>query len=129
MFKAMSWFQAGRITTNAKGLTPRYKKDIENMMRNTKSNKGDIRHKKWLNAINNGKFKFGPEKLSFKAKGFGSWKHQALGTKDEIEDKKMKFPYDPSFLESNWKLFHDALQDHRFTIIHDILPKYGICAA
>ena len=34
-----------------------------------------------------------------------------------------------SFLISDWKMFHDALQAHRFEVIHEILPKYGISAA
>ncbi len=33
------------------------------------------------------------------------------------------------FLKSDWKLFHDAIQEHRLTVLHDILPKYGICVA
>jgi hypothetical protein len=40
-----------------------------------------------------------------------------------------EFPLNDSFMKSNWKHFHDALQAHRFDVLHDILPKYGICAA
>jgi len=35
-----------------------------------------------------------------------------------------EFIYKPEFLKSDWKLFHDALQLHRYYIVHDILPKY-----
>ena len=34
-----------------------------------------------------------------------------------------------AFLESNWKRFNDAIQCHRLYIVHDILPRYGICVA
>jgi len=39
-----------------------------------------------------------------------------------------KFPEDDRFLDSNWKLFHDALLAHRYTVLHEILPHEGICA-
>ncbi len=39
------------------------------------------------------------------------------------------FEYKESFLASDWKMFHDALQAHRFDIIHDILPAFGICVS
>ncbi len=87
------------------------------------------RHKKWLKAIGEGYFSFPPVKLEYRAKGTGSWKHQTLGIRKSKDKKDETFPYDPSFLSSNWKLFHDALQAHRYEIIHDILPRYGICAA
>jgi hypothetical protein len=32
-------------------------------------------------------------------------------------------------LKSDWKHFHDALQAHRQDVLHDVLPRYGICAA
>ena len=38
-------------------------------------------------------------------------------------------PNKDSLITSNWKRFHDALQAHRFDLIHDILPRYGISAA
>ncbi|MDD5057195.1 MAG: hypothetical protein PHQ60_04930 [Sideroxydans sp.] len=37
--------------------------------------------------------------------------------------------YKPNFLGSHWKHFHDAIQAHRFNVVYNILPKYGICAA
>ena len=30
-------------------------------------------------------------------------------------------------LTTKWKYFQDALQLHRLTVLHDVLPKYGIC--
>ena len=57
------------------------------------------------------------------------WKEKALGTEKTVDSKGEVFPYKPEFLKSGWKLFHDAIQAHRFAVIHDILPRYGICAA
>ena len=93
---------------------------------------GDDRHRRWLESIANGDFSFaekGQETLSYVHKGMDSWKEKALHTKREVETKDELFPFDPEFLESDWKLFHDALQIHRIDIIRNILPKYGICAA
>lgn len=82
------------------------------------------RHSKWLACISEGKFSFGAASVSYAARGPESWKEQALGCSEDLYD----YPYTPSFLHSDWKLFHDSLQAHRITMLHDILPRYGICA-
>jgi hypothetical protein len=79
------------------------------------------RHKVWLEAIASGAFSFGKAVLSYDEE---AWKAQALGTRQDSPE----FTYTPEFLGSDWKHFHDALQEHRLTLLHDILPKYGICA-
>ena len=53
------------------------------------------------------------------------WKAKALGVSHDLR----VHTYKPRFLTSNWKLFHDAVMAHRFFVIHELLPKYGICAA
>ncbi|MCD4742980.1 MAG: hypothetical protein K8R67_10950 [Desulfobacteraceae bacterium] len=93
---------------------------------------GEHRHEKWLASIANGEFSFAKkdeEVFVYIPKGMGSWKHQALDTKREVETKHERYRFTPDFLDSDWKLFHDALQVHRIDIIRNILPKYGICAA
>ena len=111
------------------GLPEADKKKLASMLRNTKGDDGETRHEKWLQAIKNGKFSFGPEILTYTPKGDGSWKHKALGTTKWVDQEKDVFRYKTAFLKSQWKLFHDALQAHRFVVLHDILPRYGICAA
>lgn len=75
------------------------------------------------------KKRFGKPSLSYKAKGVGSWKYKAIGQKAAADTGREVFPYSPKFLHSDWKRFHDALQAHRFDVVHDILPRYGICVA
>jgi hypothetical protein len=82
------------------------------------------RHKEWLGAIAAGSFSFGPATISYAANGSQSWKAEALGYSFDLP----VHGYKPEFLESNWKRFHDALQRHRLTLLHEILPNYGICA-
>ena len=92
------------------------------------SDDGEERHDRWITDIREGKFGFRDE-LDYVAKGRGSWKDRALDTKKEIEAGHERFIYKPGFLRSDWKHFHDALQAHRFDVLHDILPRYNICAA
>lgn len=80
-------------------------------------------------AIEAGNFSFGPATISYIAKGKGSWKHLALGMESAVDRGDEVYPYRPEFLTSDWKRFHDALQIHRLSVLHKLLPKYGICAA
>lgn len=87
------------------------------------------RHDQWLNDLKSGQLGFEAPSVNYSAKGKNSWKYKALGTENEVDLLTDVFPYKPEFLVSDWKLFHDALQLHRYYVIHDILPRYGICAA
>lgn len=98
---------------------------IRNLFSNQRTKEGKKRHQEWLAAIAAGHFAFGSETLSYAEEGRQSWKARALGTSVDIPVHS----YQETFLTSNWKLFHDALQLHRLTVSHDILPRYGICGA
>ena len=97
---------------------------IRGQFTNLKAMDGEIRHQRWIETINNGVFSFGSAQIAYADKGPKSWKAQALGTSLDLPVHS----YKDEFLSSNWRLFHDALQLHRVTVLHDILPKYGICA-
>ena len=99
---------------------------IREMFSALKTKDGNERHQSWVEAIRQGRFSFGPATISYAEEGENSWKAQALGGSDDF---LKKYPYSDSFLTSNWKMFHDALQKHRLTVSHDVLPKFGICAA
>lgn len=87
---------------------------------------GDSRHKQWLAVIAQGQFSFGPESVTYESNQ-KRWKMEALVPADKARPKVISYSED--FLSSNWKLFHDALMAHRFSVIRDILPQYHICAA
>lgn len=127
--QAMQKYRQGDFAYVAPGLPAKDKKLIRKMFKELTDTDGEVRHKQWLLAIAEGRFSFPGEQLSYIAKGKGSWKHTAIRTTRKKDKKKEVFPYDPGFLESDWKKFHDAVQAHRFDVIHDILPRYGICAA
>jgi hypothetical protein len=106
------------------GLTDADATKIMTLFRTIVEENGEKRHSRWLQEIADGAFSFGPQQLSYVGEGKGSWKYIALG-----EAHKGVYHYTPAFLQSNWKCFHDALLAHRFAVIHEILPRYGICIA
>lgn len=90
----------------------------------------DERHKQWLEEIRLGNVPgISGTPLDYSKDGQNSWKYLALRTDDEHEIVTNDLPFNPDFMQSNWKRFHDALQFHRLYVLNELLPKYGICAA
>ena len=129
MHQAMQRYRAGDPQAETAPLPDKDKKKIAQLLRGNKQKDGAKRHRKWLEAIAKGEFSFGAAEVNYVPKGKGSWKYKALGTKEWIDDPYEIFKYKDGFVDSDWKHFHDALQAHRFSVVHDILPAYGICAA
>jgi len=132
MYEAIVQF---RESTGLKVNNQIQKDDLDIIQKNIaefNDEEGEVRHKKWVGSILSGRFSFQPEqneKIEYIDKGKGSWKYEALDTEKKKDYRKDRFEYRPEFLQSNWKYFHDALQIHRFEVLHDILPIYGICGA
>ena len=126
MCKAMKRYRLKDPEANVTGLKEEDEQVMRQLFTSVKEKKGEKRHKKWLDRLKKGVFKsIGKVELSYTGKGKGSWKQESLGSNFDEEVYK----YHANFLGSDWKLFHDAIQAHRFYMIHDLLPKYGICAA
>ncbi|MBK1888675.1 hypothetical protein Undi14_01415 [Undibacterium sp. 14-3-2] len=126
---AMRSFIAGDVSLSQSGLDSIDKSTIKNLILKIDDNDGDVRHTKWVKAIKDGDFSFGKSDLAYIAKGEKSWKYLALGTKESTDSPGETFAYDASFLDSDWKRFHDALQMHQLYVVQNLLPRYGICAA
>jgi len=86
------------------------------------------RHRRWLDDLANDEFGIGPVELDYVGKGPGSWRARALEYTTP-DTKERRFPYSDSFLESDWKRFHDAAKAHRRSVVDDVLPSFGICVA
>ena len=129
MCRVVRCFLRGELDMTAPGLLPGDRQVLDHYLRNLTEPDGEKRHEHWLAAIAQGEFSFGRDQVGYQAKGEGSWKFQALGTRDAVDSDGQRFPYRPEFLRSNWKRFHDALQLHRYELLHHLLPAYGICAA
>lgn len=101
---------------------------LDQHLRSFTDENGDHRHAQWLAAFKAGVYGF-TDCPSYVAKGVGSWKHQALGTTEAVDVVSATYPYQASFLSSDWKHFHDALQIHRLHILNELLPRFGLTAA
>ncbi|MDE2117990.1 MAG: hypothetical protein KGJ19_05280, partial [Betaproteobacteria bacterium] len=112
----------------AENIPAPHRQTIINMLQETKDPDGDERLAAWIAAIGNSTFGFS-DNVTYIPKGKGSWKHAALGTDAEEDDPSWKYDFWPSFLDSDWRLFHDALQAHRLYVLTELLPGYGISAA
>ncbi|WP_172559210.1 DUF6765 family protein [Vibrio fluvialis] len=131
MCKAMQCWKHGDAEINIDnqpGLTEQQRSLIEHALTTIDDEDGEARHTKWLEWLREGKFGFAEVDLSFDKDGESSWKQQARG-QGFIQDGKLVYRYSSSFLNSDWKLFHDALKTYRIEVIRDVLPKYGICIA
>lgn len=132
MTRVMRAWRAGDTTlttSNHAGLAPVDAQLVNRLFQEFDEAEGEQRHQRWLEALERGDFSFGPATLRYIGKGEGSWKHAALGNTKFRDSGLERYSYSPEFLSSDWKQFHDALQAHRNAVVHDILPKYGICAA
>ncbi len=126
MCRVMQCFRAGDADLAAPGLPERDRATMWGLLNSVRHDDARERHAAWLAEIKAGAFSFGPDDVTYVGEGDGSWKHVALGTHDPSVDEH---EYADEFLASDWKLFHDALQAHRFDVMLHILPEYGICAA
>lgn len=126
---AMKRYRVRNPDAEVTGLSDVERKKLDDQLRGIQDTDGEVRHKRWLELIGQGHFGFPSVKLEYQPKDAGSWKHEAIGTTLDTDKEDQQFEYHPSFLGSDWKLFHDAVLAHRFDLIHDILPRYGICAA
>ena len=111
------------------GLPEKDAKKIFSLIKSIKGDSGEVRHEKWIDEIRKGSFTFGPEEVTYVAKGKRSWKQKSIGQLAAYDSGREEFTFRETFMSSNWKLFHDALQAHRIDMLHDVFPKYGICAA
>lgn len=116
MVRAMRAFRAGDADANVEGLPAPDAEALAKLFTHIVAENPEDRHRAWIDFIGRGIFSFGADHPSY---GEETWKTSALGTKTN--------GWNASFLESDWKSFHDALQAHRFDVLHRILPRYGIC--
>lgn len=133
MYAAMRRYLLGDPAALTESIPAAEREKIIDLLTNTKDPDGEKRLDVWISAIGNGTFSVNGETISDKveyiSKGKGSWKHAALGTEAEEDEPSWEYDFDHSFLTSDWRLFHDALLTHRFYVLTDLLPSYGISAA
>ncbi len=109
-----------------------FDRDFEEIVKLLKSCQSDdplVRLSQWEMAIKEGRFSFGTDMWSYQSQGQGSWLDQAFGCQDPDEFLGNNCEFSEAFLKQNWKLAQDALLYHRFILVYEILPNYGLCVA
>lgn len=99
------------------------------LLSTTKIPDGEERLSVWLDKIKEGHFSFGSEKIEYATQGKDSWLYQSLGFEHPKKFEYQGLDFNPNFLDSDWKHLHDALLQHRFSVLHNVLPKFKITAA
>ncbi|NJN39065.1 MAG: hypothetical protein HC790_10655 [Acaryochloridaceae cyanobacterium CSU_3_4] len=119
-------YQLGDPDAQVSGLPLGDKAIIAEHLQSIHHDDDDLRYRRWLTLIAQGRFSFGKAQVSYIHKGKGSWKHQALRTEAYLDTGTEVFPYHPNFQCSHWKFFHEALIAHRTFIVDTLLPHYDI---
>jgi len=127
--KVFKQYRLGDVNAEVSGLDEQLKNQLTRCFIEFNDPEGEARHQRWLAAIEQDQFGLGAAKLTYIAKGMGSWKQQAIFTEQSEDLVYDVFEYTDGFLTSNWKYFHDAAKRHRLSVIYEILPRYGICVA
>ncbi|GFK95108.1 hypothetical protein NNJEOMEG_02965 [Fundidesulfovibrio magnetotacticus] len=123
------WRSSGQQPAT-QGLTTQERQFLINKFKEIQHKDADKRHAAWLEMIKLGTVPgISGVPLNYAKDGQNSWKFLALGTNNEQTIISNLLGFDPAFMASNWKLFHDALQFHRLYVLNELLPSYGICAA
>lgn len=102
---------------------------IENLLANTTLEEGEDRLEVWKQAVLAGNFSFGKDLWEYIPEGPESWLDEAFPFQSLEDFEFENVEYKESFLNSKWKNLHDALLFHRYSIIHEILPKHEIIVA
>lgn len=116
-------------SADVEGLPEETKQKFSTLFTSLTNSDEMARHRVWMAHIANDHFGVGAVDLNYYAKGVGSWKYQAVGTEKQHDSRLDVFHYTPEFMESDWKMFHDAAKAHRRMMVDDVLPRYGICVA
>ncbi|XGC79617.1 DUF6765 family protein [Bdellovibrio bacteriovorus] len=102
---------------------------IQELIETIRNEEPEERLKQWEAAILCGAFSFGTDTWKYSSEGSQSWLAEAFDIVSEEDFALEDVPYKASFLNSNWKLMHDALKYYRFCVLHEVLPRYEICVA
>lgn len=141
IFRAMGLFQAYRkapvpledelmtVLSGYSGLSTTQSGLLQQFFEEITSDDGNDRTKEWTARAAAGAISGINSIPDYQAKGEGSWKYLALGSTLEVDLPGTLFEYTPAFLSSDWKRFHDALQEQRQFILLTLLPEYEICVS
>lgn len=84
------------------------------------------RHNLWQAKLEENYFGFNDGAYPYVSYGPDSWKSIALNKDVSKDDKNDIYTIDQSFVNSDWKMFHDAAKEHWDFVINHLLPKHEV---
>lgn len=126
--KAIVAFRTGSPDfTVAPGLPTDAKKALRELMASNRGEDEDERLGEIAAHLATGRIPGLAESLPiYVAKGIGSWKHNATGIATAGSDLALRPEWSAAFEDSDYRKFHDALKEHRFHMMHVLLPSAGL---
>lgn len=127
MFRVLkAWQQDGNIDLQP-GLTDKQLTMLESYFKNFNQENSEERHRMWIAVIQSGAFGFDAPDFAYHEYKTANWNRFPI----EISDYQLgtMYRYTHEFISCNWKMFQDALHAHRYDLLYQILPRYGIVAA
>ena len=121
-----AYVASGSDFTSQSGLT----QDQKDAIRNLLATNVDEDEKKRLtfiaDSVRNGVIPGIREEIpKYIGKGIDSWKHKATGIVSDGDDGP-KPAWTLDFERSDYRLFHDAVKEHRFVVTQEVLPNHGL---
>ena len=125
--KVVQAFCAGVLDFEAQpGLPVQAKADLEKLLGSNQDHDENNRLEVVYSSIAAGEISGLQEPIPrYIPKGEGSWKALGTGITSE-DDGDNKHAWTPAFEESDYRKFHDAVKEHRFVVIQEILPAHGV---
>ncbi|AMP40131.1 hypothetical protein CJO78_22130 (plasmid) [Ralstonia solanacearum] len=125
-YGAIHAFKDGKVNlNNTPALPAGTAAALRQLLAENRSEDAEVRLDAIQKAIRDGKFA-GVESLPpYIPKGTGSWKHVATGIV-ATDDGSKRPEWQPAFETSDYRRFHDAVKEHRSTLLDVILPQHGL---
>jgi hypothetical protein len=126
IFQTLKQYFLGDPTATVDPLDISTRDKIKTLFETLNDPDGNTRNQLWLDKIREDYFGFGAENVFYAPKGFGSWKYFGLGTEKENDSADDLYIFEDTFLQSDWKKFHDAIKDHWHFVTFKLLPRHGV---
>jgi len=127
-YRAARGFRNGNIDyLTEKGLSDDTLAALRGLLESSRSEDPDVRLATFMKAVANGAIPDIQEEIpEYVGKGPRSWKHAATGITEVETDGDDRPEWSAMFENSDYRKFHDAVKEHRFVVMQEILPAHGI---
>ena len=110
-----------------KGLPAKSKEDLKNLLGSNRDHDEGKRFDVFRESVAAGAVDGTKDVIPiYVAKGPHSWKAKATGIEAVHDDGSQKPAWTPGFEISDYRMFHDAVKEHRFVVTQEILSAAGV---